>query len=336
MENHSLAKVLFVTDLHKRDIDFTSIGGYTKAIDEVQSDLLKFIEQQGVTHMISTGDWYDKGYKSTNRVNSDRNFDEKFSKLTDFSMCLGNHFFLERDNNPEMYLIQPHPKHKPLKPIAAFEPVIKTPDKIRIDPVQISLFHYGRDDKDYTARRDEDVTCHIGVYHDDCVVPSSVRQKARYYGTTSSGYLQRIYANIDMAVIGHIHTPIGLERIDVGGRTIPLFIPGSLCVTKNKGEELHTSVKLPMVEITDTVSCRLHTFSLHLDMVKFYNKREAQKAGAEESFELEPLEASVQPPNVSLTDYLVKKGYGSMEIDFVKKLGEGNLDALQIKDLLTG
>ena len=34
------ARILFVSDLHKRDCDFSTIAGYTKAVDAVQRDIL--------------------------------------------------------------------------------------------------------------------------------------------------------------------------------------------------------------------------------------------------------------------------------------------------------
>ena len=90
------ARILFVSDLHKRDCDFSTIAGYTKAIDAVQRDILSFIKQRGITHLVSLGDWYDKGYRSINRSNNDRNFDEDLSRAVNgnFYICLGNHFFL--------------------------------------------------------------------------------------------------------------------------------------------------------------------------------------------------------------------------------------------------
>ena len=46
------ARILFVSDLHKRDCDFSTIAGYTKAIDAVQRDILSFIKQRGITHLV--------------------------------------------------------------------------------------------------------------------------------------------------------------------------------------------------------------------------------------------------------------------------------------------
>ena len=47
------ARILFVSDLHKRDCDFSTIAGYTKAVDAVQRDILSFIKQKGITHLVS-------------------------------------------------------------------------------------------------------------------------------------------------------------------------------------------------------------------------------------------------------------------------------------------
>jgi predicted phosphodiesterase len=249
------------------------------AIDRIQQDILDFIQLNNITHLISLGDWYDKGYKSTRRLNNDRNFDEEFNKATNgnFYMCIGNHFFLERDNNPEMYLIQPHHLYQPATPLVAFEPVIHAPDKIKIGTVQISLFHYNKQDhNNYIAARDPDTTFHIGVYHDDSVVEDDVRRKAGYWQDTPPANLQRIYENIDLAIIGHIHTPCNGVSLNIRGRKMTQLIPGAICPSRDR----HTSVKLPVITIDDNsnVSCSLHTFSTHMEMLNFLNKREAVRA----------------------------------------------------------
>lgn len=328
-------RLFFPTDLHKRDTDFTSITGYTQATDMVQYDMIKFIQDQSITHMIQTGDWYDKGYRNINRTHSDRNLDEHFKRVLDghFYMCIGNHFFLERDNNPEMYLIQPHPMHVPAKRISAFEPVIRTPNKIRVGPVQISLFHFDKENKLYIAQRDPDATYHIGVYHDDAVVPSSVRQKAGFFGETSSVYMAQILENIDLAIVGHIHTPIGVEQIMVNNRRVPMIIPGSLAITKNSAYELHTEVKLPVVNISDEgeVSCQLYRFSLHADMLKFYDKREAKSAKNNEGIPI----AHIDPPKATnLREFLAAKGHNERRLSLVQRVNEATVDPLSGLNIL--
>ena len=258
------ARILFVSDLHKRDCDFSTIAGYTKAVDAVQQDILSFIKQRGITHLVSLGDWYDKGYRSINRSNNDRNLDEDLSKAVNgnFYICLGNHFFLERDNNPEMYLIQPSEYYKPSQPIYATSSVIRAVPSLRIGPVQISFFHYSKENKNYITERDPEVKYHIGVYHDDTVVPTQQRNDAGFRGTTMTSYMDNIFANINLAIVGHIHTPIGVFNIQSRGRELPMIVPGSLAITTSGSSDLHTDVNLPVVEITDDgkVSCSLYTF----------------------------------------------------------------------------
>ena len=75
--------VLFVPDLHKRDIDFSSIKGYMSAIEEVQKDLLNFLYSVDADkkYFVSLGDWYDKGYRSTSRVFIDSYYDNELSLI---------------------------------------------------------------------------------------------------------------------------------------------------------------------------------------------------------------------------------------------------------------
>ena len=273
------ARILFVSDLHKRDCDFTTVAGYTKAVDAVQMDILAFIKQQHITHLVSLGDWYDKGYRSINRSNNDRNFDEDLSKAVNgnFYICLGNHFFLERDNNPEMYLIQPSKLFRPSQAIYATNPIIRAVPSLRIGPLQISFFHYSKENKNYLRERDPEVTYHIGVYHDDVVVPTKQRNDAGFRGTTLTSYTDIIYRNIDLAIVGHIHTPVGVFNIPVNGRTLPMIVPGSLSITNSGSSALHTDVRLPVVEVGDdgSVRCSLYPFSLHANLLRIYKKKDA-------------------------------------------------------------
>ena len=218
------ARILFLSDLHKRDCDFSTIAGYTKAVDAVQQDILDFIDKYKVTHVISLGDWYDKGYRSINRSNHDRNWDEAISRAVqgNFYICLGNHFFLERDNNPEMYLIQPNQEYIPSQPIYATSPVIQVVNSLRIGGVQISFFHFSKNKKMYMASRDPDTIFHLGIYHDETVVPTAYRNKAGFPGVTSTAHLDTIFSNIDMAIVGHVHTPLGVFKVQTMGREVPL------------------------------------------------------------------------------------------------------------------
>lgn len=322
------ARILFVSDLHKRDCDFTTIAGYTKAVDAVQRDLLSFIREKGITHLVSLGDWYDKGYRSINRSNNDRNFDEDLSRAVNgnFYICLGNHFFLERDNNPEMYLIQPSQYYKPTQPIYATQPVIRAVPSLRIGPVQISFFHYSKENKHYVQERDPDVKLHIGVYHDEVVIPTQQREDGGVRGTTFTSTLDSVFANIDLAITGHIHRPLGKFDVHTNGRTIPMIVPGSMCITTSAAADLHTEVQLPVVEITDegNISCSLFTFDTHANLLRFYKKKEKM-------FKAPMPEQSVTniPKTVSLKEYLSARGFTQEHLALVEAAAEADVPVVQ-------
>lgn len=326
------AKILFVSDLHKRDIDFTTITGYTKAVDAVQQDILRFIKDAGVTHLISLGDWYDKGYRSINRMNHDRNLDEELSRAVNgnFYICLGNHFFLERDNNPEMYLIQPSALYKPTKPIYAKAPVIRAVPALRIGAVQISFFHFSKKNKNYATEIDPDVKFHVGVYHDEAVLPSSLREEGNVRGDTMQSILDSVYANVNFAVVGHIHTPIGFRKFNVAGHPLPMVVPGSLANT-DTGVSYHETCQLPVLTINDddTVSAQLFTFSLHTELVKV-----TKKINKKVTPEVPQTNTPYIPETVGLLDFMKGKGYDNRVIDLVEAAAEQDITVVGGLDLL--
>lgn len=321
------AKILFLSDLHKRDCDFSTIAGYTKAVDAVQRDILNFVAANGITHIVSLGDWYDKGYRSINRSNHDRNWDEEISASVNgnFYICLGNHFFLERDNNPEMYLIQPNEFFQPSQPIHATAPVIRVVPELRVGSVQISFFHFSKSRKEYTTERDPDVTYHIGVYHDETVVPTAFRNQAGFPGTTPTARLATLFENVDLAIVGHIHTPLGAFTAQSGNREVSMIVPGSLSITASGERNLHTMVNLPVIEISDesTVTCSLHPFDLHVNLLKFYEKKE--KASREVSASCKQVPFSI-PKTLALPEYLRASGHDERCVKLVDAVSESAID----------
>lgn len=341
------ARILFLTDLHKRDTDFTTVVGYTQAIDAVQEDILSFIARNKVTHVVIGGDWYDKGYRNINRTFNDVNYDKLLSDSVNGNVyiCRGNHLYLERDSNPEMYLIQPCAAMPPIHPIKLPETsVFQSPDTIQIGPLQISLFHFSKENKCYRAERNPETTFHIGVYHDDVMLPSSVRNLYGDKGLTSSYDLQYYFDNIDLGVCNHIHTAIGQVKIPLVTKSIPVFIPGSLCITKNQASELHDHVELPVITLEDdnTVRVSLANFSLHLEMLKLYKKKEVTKelfdnapqAGFNSKSEV--LSALAFKGNQSLKDALMEKGYTSADLQLVEEAYASEVSTSRILSIYKG
>ena len=338
------ARVLFLTDLHKRDCDFTTITGYTRAIDLVQEDILKFIAEKHVTHLVIGGDWYDKGYRSINRTFNDVYYDMALSRAVNGNafLCRGNHLYIERDSNPEMYIIQPCDDMQPVHWVYSGEdPIFKSPNTVQVGPIQINLFHFSKENKDYIARRNPETTFNVGVYHDDSVVPSSVRQASGDHGITTTSTLIDTYKNIDLAICNHIHMAVGLVKVQLQDRTLNMFVPGALCITKNKASDIHSTVELPVITLEDdnSVKVQLAKFSLHTDVLKFYNKTETKRTPKEDisSMELSPESIGSlyrkETFDTNLQTALRRKGYAHNYLSLVDKAvhtGVGHIDAIKL------
>lgn len=336
-------KILFLTDLHKRDVDFTSIKGYVQAVTQVQLDILDFIRNNGITRVVVGGDWYDKGYRHTGPTLADNELDRRLSQSVngEVYITLGNHYYLERDNNPESYIIQPCEKHPLLHSVIMPEtPIFKCVDDLVVNNTQISFFHFDKHFKEYVNRRKDGVKYHVGVYHDDCVVPSNIREAAGYYGTTSSGYLERVYSNIDLAMINHIHVSIGVQGLNLpSGKKIPLVIPGSLGITQNKESEKHKSVQLPVLTVFDDDTlpkCELYTFYTHIDKLKFYKKAEKSEVVKEILSNVETRKNALEsvPKARTLDQYLLSVGLNPRHVELVDKASSGGLDVLAVHNIL--
>lgn len=332
------ARILFLTDLHKRDTDFTTIQGYTQAIDAVQDDILAFVARNNVTHIVIGGDWYDKGYRNINRTFNDISYDKAISDCVNGNvfLCRGNHLFLERDSNPEMYIIQPCAAMPLLHNIRVQEkPIFQCPDTIQIGPIQISLFHFDKVNKMYHAPRNPATTFHIGVYHDNTMLPSSVRSTNGDHGLTSSDTLNSTFDNIDLAICNHIHTAIGQIAIPLLDRKVPMFIPGSLCITKNQASEIHSEVHLPVVTLNDdnSVKVSLATFSVHMELLKLYKKKETEALDETRAASTSAVankhmaEVLGTSSSMSLKEALIKRGYTADHIAMIDEAASGELSS---------
>lgn len=331
-----LASVMFVPDLHKRDVDFTSIKGFIGAVEQVQKDIIEALGKLEKPVFVSLGDWYDKGYRSTARTLADIYYDRKIAEKVggDAYICLGNHFFLERDANPEMYIIQPSYLYKPRKDFPNQEAIFKTVPYLVIGDVQISFFHFNKEDKNYIQPVQPGVRHHIGIYHDDCVLPSNVRQQAGGYGTTSNDYLNSIYSNVDLAIHGHIHISVGTNVYSMNsGKSVPMLIPGSLGITQNKEEMKHKSVQCPVVKIYEGGGFDVDfvEVSTHLDMLSFYKVQE--KTLAMDSMEImgsgDGSKLSI-PKARTLIDFLRNEGYSQNDVEHIMQIRPGMTDVYTI------
>lgn len=271
-----LARVLLLYDRHKREDDFKTIKGYIDVQSKQTDDILKCIKEDGITHVIEMGDLYDRGYHKVGAQHADTMDEVAISDAVNgnYYGLIGNHLFLERDSNPEFYLIQPN-NYAHLQPAVKKKfrrQVIRVQDTLVLGCVQFSFFHYDKDNKHYVKAVEEGVKYHIGLYHDDDVVPNSVRAACNIPTQISSSYLNAIYSNITIGFAAHVHVPIGKVYIQLKeGKQVPLFIQGSMLPTSSKESEIFQSVKLPILDIYED-KCKLSykEFSCYIGDLKIY------------------------------------------------------------------
>lgn len=320
-----LARVLVITDFHKRWKESTSIKGQLEVQQKLQEELIAFIYANKVTHVIQTGDWYDRGFHGLAQAYGAIEMDRRLSTAVNGKvyLCIGNHFYLERDENPEMYIIQPNDMFKPQYKIPLPDrPIFQVVPQLMIGTVQFDFFHYSKVSKEYRADRNPETTFHIGIYHDDKCVPGWVREQEGFTGTTAQSYLNQIYANIDLAIHGHIHTKIGMTSVTIANeKKVPLCIPGAMCPTQNKESMKHPFVQLPLIDIEDdsTVSVKLAKFSTHIDELRFYStkRKKAQVADVSELLSGNSALSFSSKSLQSLPMYLTDKGYSNKHLALV-------------------
>lgn len=278
MSKQVIAKVLETSDKHFRDTDFKTIGNYRKAVRACVRDQIEYTKANGITHIVDYGDICDKGYKSIANNHSDEALMREWVEAVNgnYYTTIGNHLYHEIDSNPELYWIQPSqfikPKDKDYEPPE--EPLLRTVETLVLGTFMYSFHHFNPDNKMYTAYRPQGITHHRAVYHDETMIPNGIKQEYNIHRTITSEYLNIIFANVDSAAVGHFHKPYPLQTLYVDGRRLPMDVPGSCCITSVKQMELHNTVKLPVITIYDDGSFdkEYAEFSLHIDMLKFYNK----------------------------------------------------------------
>lgn len=340
-----LAKILFITDLHKRWKDSESIKGSMVVQQKIQEDIIAFNKSEGITHNVILGDWYDRGFHGLCQSWGATEMDRRVSASVNGNvyLCIGNHFYLERDENPEMYVIQPNPYIKPQYDIPLpEEPIFRVVPRLLIGRVLIDFFHFSKLNKEYVGSRNRDIKFHIGVYHDDATVPGWVSELDGYTGFSTQSYYNRVYSNIDLAIHGHIHSKIGVVKLPLDdGREVPLYIPGSLGITQNKDSMKHTDVDLPVIEIDDDSEVKISTakFSNYLSDLRFVESKKKKKKKtliAEGMLPVGDVAITAHSASMaSLSTYLMKKGYSETHMRIINEARNGTLTVPKVIRMLS-
>lgn len=341
----------FAGDLHKRAKDITTIEGYVNCTLAVQKSLMETIKELELDAFGSLGDWYDKGYVADVAASlSDYDLDIEMSRQLNgqFYGLIGNHIRLNMDSNPELHLIQPHPYYKSRKPITRKDQIIKTPEYLRVYDVQISFMHYvmGIDDVlGYKPKRQPWAKYHIALFHTPLIVPNAQLMNTRYgFNTSSNSKIGKVLTDVDLAICGDIHHPIGKFTVNTETGTTTMIVPGSLTNTDSSELGRHSSIAMPIVTINDdsTVSLEFHPFDLHTNLVTFTKKNVEQSYEKIKTLRGKALVDLYEPTEVaaaigsheesllSLNAYMRQKGYTDKDRALVRSV----LDAPESIDRL--
>jgi hypothetical protein len=240
-------RILHINDIHTREKDFTTVRNYVAVLEKKLKMLIKLKDELKLYGIIINGDLSDGGYQDKVIKDSHMNYVRELAEGLEFcALNIGNHFFLERDSNIELYLIQPHDKHVMHKDHFAVKPVLSTPEFIVVDKVQFSLYHHSRGKPEYGRVRQEGIAHHVGIFHDEIVLPKSIRHDRHLPVEVTSNMQKLAFNDLDEAICAHIHMPFGTQYLNIDGKTVPLHIPGSFSITEYSDGEIHTHVKMPM------------------------------------------------------------------------------------------
>ena len=348
-------KILVVNDFHKKMKDVTTIKGYVDVQNKVQSELTDSIVKEGFNKVIINGDWYDGGYGSdTASVLAHTEADRKMYETLGGELygVIGNHIRVRMDSNPELFLIQPHPYFKTRVPVDRDYQIIKTPDKLLLNGVQISLCHhnrYAKGARDYIVERDENAHYHIALYHTEDVIPSNVLYNAGY-GTMVSedSQIAECLWNVDYAIVGHIHKPIGAFPIRLpNGRVCTMCIPGSLTNTDSGLNARHDYVDAPVIEIDDDgkVTHSYFRINMHTDELHFAEKVDnsatklktirgnAKKNLYTDEEEITTLFENDPKTFTSLNSFMLKQGYSDSDKELIQTVLDSPTDIKKLMEI---
>lgn len=276
-------RVLIGGDLHKRMNDLTTIQGYTKGFQMVQSDIMAAISDLGVTHFISLGDWFDSGYGSdTAAALAHTDIDREMYSLLkgNFYGLIGNHIRIRMDSNPELFLIQPHPYYFSRHKVKRDFQIIQTPKELVLNGVQFCFMHWNKDAEsafEYKAMIRKDCHYHIGLYHTEYIIPSHMLASINMHAAVNdNSNIGAALEDIDLAIVGHVHKPIGMFKINkVSGQSTTMIVPGSLTNTDAGLISRHDFIDMPLIDIEEDgrVTLNFHRQSLHTDQLTFFQRK---------------------------------------------------------------
>lgn len=281
-------KILFAGDLHKRMKDITTIRGYAGVALKVENKIISLLKELKCTHFISLGDWFDGGYGSdVSAALAHTDIDRELAAAVggNFYGLIGNHIRINMDSNPELHLIQPHSHYTSRHSIARHEQVIKTPDELMLNGVQINFMHHNKFAEsawDYKPLLNSEAKYHIALFHTECVVPTvHLHKMGLTHIVNENSKIASALNGVDLAIVGHLHKPIGSFKINkTDGTVTTMVVPGSLTNTDAGMVSRHNSIEMPLITIGENgeVTIEFQHIDLMTNELGFQNK-EFSEAG---------------------------------------------------------
>ena len=258
-------RILLGGDFHKRMKDITTIRGYCSACEQVQLDIMKTIKDEGITDFISLGDWFDGGYGSdVAAALAHTDIDREMSEILkgNFYGLIGNHIHIRMDSNPELFLIQPHPVYKSRHETVRDNQIIKTPNRLVYNGVEIILQHWNHlanGALDYAPNLDSSCKHHVALFHTEKIIPHQLLSDLNMgHDIEDNSTISRALSGLDLAIVGHIHKCIGSHVIHgPNGNMVNMIIPGSMTNTDAGERTRHHYVDLPLITISDNGNMEL-------------------------------------------------------------------------------
>lgn len=336
-------KILCAGDLHKRMKDKTTIRGYAKVTIDIQLEIMRILREGNYTHFISLGDWFDQGYGSDvaaalTHTDIDKMMSEQLNG--NFYGLIGNHIKINMDSNPELFLIQPHKYYTTRHRVVRNEQIIKTPNELMLNGVQISFNHWNKDAQvagDFYTPRKPEAKYHIGLFHSPLVIPSARLSAMGMHGIVNeNSQIFKVLNGVDLAIVGDIHKPLGTFKIEkTEGSSTTMIVPGSLTNTDAGEGSRHNSIDMPVIEIDEDgkVELSYEYIDLMTNKLSFLKKEIEEKALSKmktlrgnnvtslyESLESSTFGNSDTESYQSLNSFITKQGYTNCDRNLVKMI----------------
>ena len=282
-------KILIIPDLHLKCTNPVNRKNYPDEILSYIEYILTLVEQEHIDFVIFLGDIYHDDFKGkmSGTINQKMlgMINHMKSQGTQVFTLMGNHekhhfiknclFFHNIDYCSERIKRDLQATHikLPEYPVATFQ----TCDRLILnDTLCIEMHHFSDEDKGYTTESNN-YKYTIGLFH-DAILPSQARKHIQaltreevqlengktYMQTTDLAqyskvlYNDEMFANLDYAVCGDIHTRIGEMDVQTSTGTVNVDIPGSLGRTSSSIAESHESVELPLFVFENNTLTKQH------------------------------------------------------------------------------